>query len=326
MNLPNPFHKEPVESGAPPVNPDVPEPDPGAAQKKKLLTIAIISGIILLTFMAVPAILLSSRKKPNPTPSNSLSVTPRPSVDPNATTQLGPERIFLEVSATSRVPYDLTLTVPQAWEASYSSQTSKAYPWEDSILVRAALSRYSPLSSTNTSLPSGNYIAIMDITNWLKSTKNVVPMTIAQKQTWWNNLKSINPENYARVSAATMNPRLTTEPGGRQHLEPVAVAENGFKGISYITNTSATDYTPQIILMLVGVYEGRNYVIYAQHNVRDQAWAAISALRARNDSGASGQVSATTSDFSRGALGQDTIAIHDEFLKAVQTLSFKPFY
>lgn len=323
--IPNPFKpKEPVETGAPPVNPDVPEPNPGAAQRKKILIGAGLGLGILVMFAIVPAIMLSGSKKPSATPTNSLSITPTPSVDPKATSQLGPERIFLTVSATSTVPYLMQMTVPSGWQARFVTQPSKAYPWEDSILTRAIISQFSPLSSTNTSLSSGNYIALMDISGWLKSNRNVLPMTVAQKQQWYAALAGIDPENYTRVTATLTNPRVANESGGRQHIQPVAIAENGLKGVSYITNTSNTDYAPQIILMLVGSYEGRQYVIYAQHNVRDQAWASISALKARSDSGTAGQIAATTSDFSRGVLGQDTIAIHDEFLKAVQSTSFKP--
>jgi hypothetical protein len=324
--IPNPFEKkkdQPI-SGAPPVGLEAAEPDPAGSQRKKLLIGSIIAVVILVLFAVVPVVYLQinkSKKAANPT--SSLSITPRPPVDPKATSTLGPQRLFLERTATQKIPYDLTYTVPTAWNTKFSTTPSNDLRWNDSVLAVAMISGYSPLSSANINIPVNNYVALIDITNWLASKNNPVPMTPAQKQQWFATLNSVTPENAARVSAAAINPRIAKEDGGRQHLQAVAVADNTLKGISYITNQSNTDYTPTIVIMLVGSYQGRSYVLYGQHAIRDQSWASISALKARNDSGSSAQIAATTANFAAGTIGTDTVEIHTEFLTAIQTMQLK---
>lgn len=323
--IPNPFEKkDKPETGAPPVGLEAAEPDPAGAQRKKIIVSSVIAVVILILFAAVPtAIIEISKSQKKASPTSSLSITPRPSVDPKETTTLGPERIFLIRTATQNIPYLLSFTVPKGWSARFSNSPTAAFPWEDSVLTHALLSGYSPLSSANINVPTLNYIALIDITNWLNSNKNVVSMTPVQKQQWFATLNSITPENFTRLSPTIINPRLPKEEGGRQHLQAVATADNTLKGISYITNRSNSDYTPEIIMMLVGKYQGHSYVLYAQHSIRDQAWASISALRARNDSGASAQVAATTANFARGTIGTDTVEIHTEFLNAVQSMKLQ---
>lgn len=301
-----------------------PELPPAERQKRKIIKLSIIAGAVVLVFVLVPVLILMIAKNTKPkTTDNTLVITTKPSVDPSAVSDLGPERVFIRNAASFNVPYNLAVTVPTAWDAAFTNTPSRSYPWENSTLIQALTSKFSPLSSSNTSIVSGNYIAVIDVTDWLKTDKNVVPMTIQQKQQWFNNLVGINPQNYVNISNQTANPRLSSEAGGRQHLTPVAVAENRLRGISYITNRSMNAYTPEIITMLAGTYEGKNIIIYSQHNVRDTAWANINELRERSDQETSAQTNETTADFQRGLLGADTIAIHDEYLKAINTVSLK---
>ncbi len=301
-----------------------PELSPGEQQKRKIIKIAIIATVGVLILTIVPIIILTIAKNTKKeTTENELIITPKPSVDPKATSDLGPERVFVRNAASFNVSYDLTITVPTAWDAAFTNATSKAYPWENSTLTQALTSKFSPLSSSNTNIVSGNYIAIIDITEWLKTDKNVIPMTTAQKQKWFNDLTTVTPQNVTALSPAIPNPRVSSEAGGRQHLTPVSVSENRMRGISYITNRTTSAYTPEIITMLAGTYEGKQLVIYSQHNVRDTAWATINELRERSDQETTAQINATTSDFQRGLLGADTIAIHDEYLKAINTISLK---
>lgn len=301
-----------------------PEITPAELQKRKFIKIGIIAAAAIALIVIVPVIILTvARNTKQDTTDNNLVITPRPSVDPNATSDFGPERVFVRNAASFNVPYSLSITVPTAWDAAFSDSPSKAYPWENSTLTKSLTSKFSPLSSSNTSIVSGNYIAIMDITEWLKTDKNVVPMTTAQKQKWFNDLTAVTPQNVTTLSAGISNPRLSSEAGGRQHLTPVSVSENRFRGLSYVTNRTTSAYTPEIITMLAGTYEGKQLIIYSQHNVRDTAWATINELRERSDRETTAQINSTVADFQRGLLGADTIAIHDEFLKAVNTTSLK---
>lgn len=301
-----------------------PELPPAERQKRKIIKLSIIALAIILVFAIVPIIILTVAKNTKKaTNNNNLVITPKPSVDPGAVSELGPERIFIRNNASFNVPYNLSITVPTAWDAAFSNAPSRAYPWENSTLIQALTSKFSPLSRSNTNIVSGNYIAVIDVTEWLKTDKNVVPMSPAQKQKWFNDLTSINLQNFVTLSATLPNPRLSTEAGGRQHLAPVAVAENRLRGISYLTNRSMNAYTPEIITMLAGTYEGKNIVIYSQHNVRDTAWATINELRERSDQATNTKIENTTADFQHGLLGADTTAIHDEYLKAINTVSLK---
>lgn len=301
-----------------------PELTPAERQKRKLIKIAIISIVTILLIVMVPVIILTIAKNTKKeTTENNLVITPKPSVDPNATSDFGPERVFVRNAASFNVPYNLKITVPTAWDAAFANSPSKAYPWENSTLTQALTSKFSPLSSSNTSIVSGNYIAIMDVTEWLKTDKNVVPMTASQKQKWFNDLTVITPENVSALAPSIPNPRLSSEAGGRQHLTPVSVSENRFRGLSYITNRTSSAYTPEIITMLAGTYEGKQLILYSQHNVRDTAWATINELRERSDQETTAQINATVADFQRGLLGADTIAIHYEYLKAINTTSMK---
>lgn len=90
-----------------------------------------------------------------------------------------------------------------------------------------------------------------------------------------------------------------------------------------MTNRTTTDYTPEIITMLAGSLEGKNIIIYSQHNVRDTAWATISELKQRSDKETSAQINNTLGEFQRGLLGIDTTSIHDEYVKAINTISIK---
>lgn len=301
-----------------------PEITPAELQKRKIIKIAIIAVVAIALITIVPVIILTVlQNTKKETTDNNLVVTPKPSVDPTATSDLGPERVFVRNAASFNVPYNLAITVPTAWDAAFTDSPSKAYPWESSTLTQALTSKFSPLSSSNTSIVSGNYIAIMDITEWLKTDKNVVPMTVAQKQKWFTDLTAITPQNITTLSSAIPNPRLSSEAGGRQHLTPISVTENRLRGMSYITNRASSAYTPEIITMLAGTYEGKKLIIYSQHNVRDTAWATINELRERSDQETTAQINATVADFQRGLLGADTLAIHDEYLKAINTVSLK---
>lgn len=301
-----------------------PELTPAELQKRKIIKIAIISvaAIFIITIVPVIALaILQSTKKG--TTDNNLIITPRPAVDPNAISKLGPERVFVRNAASFNVPYNLAISVPTAWDAAFSDSPSKAYPWENSTLTQALTSKFSPLSSSNTSIVSGNYIAVMDITAWLSNDKNIIPMTPAQKQKWFNDLAAVTPENFNAISATSPNPRLNSEAGGRQHLTPISISENRFRGISYVTNRTMTAYSPEIITMLAGTYEGKKLIVYSQHNIRDTAWATLNELRERSDQETSAQTNSTATDFQRGLLGADTIAIHDEYLKALNTITLK---
>jgi hypothetical protein len=297
---------------------------PAQIQKRKIIKVAIIGVVILLVFSLIPMVIITvSRSTKKQTTENNLVITPKPSVDPKATAELGPERIFIRTPASFNVPYDLKITLPSAWEAAFTDSPSKAYPWENSLLIQAIVSKFSPLSSTNLDVVSGNYIAIIDATEWLKTDKNVTTMSAAQKQQWFASLASITPENVSQLAGSIANPRLSSEAGGRQHLTAISASENNWRGISYLTNRATTDYTPEIITMMAGSLEGKNIVIYSQHNVRDTAWATISELKQRSDKETTAQINNTVGEFQRGLFGADTLSIHEEYLKSIATISIK---
>lgn len=298
--------------------------DPGQIQKRKIIKSAIIGALILLVFAVIPIVIINiSRSNKPKTDENNLVITPKASVDPKATSDLGPERIFIRSAAGFNVPYDLKITTPSAWSAAFTNSTSRAYPWENSLLVQAITSKFSPLSTTNLDVVSGNYIAIIDVSDWLKTDTNITTMSAAQKQQWFASLANITPENVGQLSGSIPNPRLSSEAGGRQHLTAISTSENNWRGISYLTNRTTTDYAPEIITMLAGSLEGKNIVIYSQHNVRDTAWATISELKQRSDKETTAQINNTVGEFQRGLFGIDTAAIHDEFVKAINTLSIR---
>jgi hypothetical protein len=148
-------------------------------------------------------------------------------------------------------------------------------------------------------------------------------MSAAQKQQWFASLASITPENVSQLAGSIANPRLSSEAGGRQHLTAISASENNWRGISYLTNRATTDYTPEIITMMAGSLEGKNIVIYSQHNVRDTAWATISELKQRSDKETTAQINNTVGEFQRGLFGADTLSIHEEYLKSIATISIK---
>lgn len=314
--------KDPAALPNTPTDPGKPELDPGELQKRKILRAAIIALIAMFVFVSiiVAIVSLASRRPTRPTTNpQATSIAPKPNLDANAVSKLGPERLFITKTATQKVPYDLSITTPTAWQSKFSDQTSANYPWENSILVQAMLSRFSPLSTTNIDISSGNYLAIIDVTGWLTTNQNVIPLNAAQKQAWYASLTSVTPENVGRIGANLQNPRLR-EAGGRQHIQPIATTNNTFRGFSYLTLTSQ-NYTPAIVTMLAGTVEGRSLVVYSVHNVRDSLWASNNELRERSDPGYAQSNSSAVSAFASGQLNDDSLQIHNEHIRAVSTLS-----
>lgn len=300
-----------------------PNLSPGEMQKKKIIKAAVIGIVAMVGFIIVLVVILSvipKNTKKTDTDS-SFVITPRPSVDPASTSQLGPERVFIQRSTALNTPYDLRMTVPTAWDARFSNAPSKSYPWETSLLIQAMLSKYSPLSSSNINVQSGNYWAMMDVSTWLTNDKNAVPLTPAQKQAWFVSLQSVTPESYQSVAASVPNPRMASEAGGRQHIEALSVAGNTFRGISYLTLPNTTSYTPMIVTMMTANLDGKSIAIYSVHNVRDSNWAKVNELRERSDPQTNAQTAAAVNDFKAGKLGDDTVLIHDEHIRAISTMT-----
>ncbi len=325
---PNPFTTKEPQTGAtepavPAFTPGPNEASPADRQKRKLLIIALCGVGFILLFGIVPAIILLSRpRKTSSSPTPTPTLAAKPSVDPNALVTLGPDKVFLKKTSTTNVAYDISIKVPEAWRGRFGTTPTKAYPWEDSVLITALPSNYSGLSSSNPNAPSDNYFAVIDVTDWIKSSRNIITLSPAQKLQWYTKLVAVSGPKADTLTEGIINPRLAAEPGGRQHLKTLELANAGLHGISYITMRSDKSYAPEIVTMVAGTYEGRSLVLFGQHQLRDAKWTEISGLRGRSDSSAGEVETAAINDFKAGKPSEDSVAMHDELLKTLNSLGF----
>ncbi|MCC7543470.1 hypothetical protein IT415_02060, partial [bacterium] len=258
-----------------------PSLDPGASGPKpftkKLILVGLVGAIIIVLFVAVPAILLSTnKKKVLPTESVSPSITTRPSVDASARTDIS-QRFFLRPPGAKAIAYDIGLTVPVSWEARFSTQPTGAYAWTDTYLLVALLSKFSALSSTNLNTPSNNYLALIDSTEWMGTNRGPISLSPEQKRASVNALNSVNDGNPGSAAGA-QSLLLSNDPGGRQFVQPIITQDQKLRGITYLTLTKDGEYQPRQIVMLSGSISGRQVLLFGNYEVRDHYWAELSNL------------------------------------------------
>lgn len=326
---PNPFTSDltkPGEgqvpaSGPPPIGA---EDMAGLKQKHKIFLIAGGAIIFLILVTGIPLAVLSSQKKqagftPTPTPGG---INNNTNIDAKARTELK-QKIYFKTTTTTRTGYDLSLKAPTAWNGSLSttpSNPANTFPWESSLLGIALISRYSPLSSANPSAPASNYLAIIDITDWLTNDKNKIPFNKSTKQGWYNALMSITAENAGNTGGAVANPRYASEPGGRQSLKYIQTADQQLHGISYVTLFDGNVYDPQIVTMMAGSFDKRSVILYSVHGVRDKTWNTLADLKTSNDPAFGEQQKQALTRFKTNQLDADTRAVEEELLEAISTL------
>lgn len=326
---PNPFTKDLTDTSKPPVHQAEAGPVPaigaessaGMKQKHKLM---IIGGVVVGFFLLIVGIPLAVLN--NQTATGGFTPTPSPEAltnnakrDAQSRSDLT-QKLYLKATTTTRTAYNLTLRVPTSWSATLATKPEANYPWESSLLGTAMLTRYSPLSSANPSAPASNYLAIIDVTDWLNIDKNRIPFPASTKKGWFNALTTVTPENAANTGSAIANPRIASEPGGRQNLTYIESADKQLKGISYVTLLDASVYDPQIITMMAGTLDKRSVVIFAVHGVRDRFWTTLTDLKASSDPSYGEELSQRVAKFKANDLAEDTKAIHQELLDAIDSL------
>lgn len=302
-------------SGPPPIG------DDGGAGKKKLLIITGIAVLLLLLIILIPTTILTidrSQKRFTPTPTP-LPANNVPIVDSSARSELK-QQFFLKATTTTRTAYDLNVKVPTAWSTSFSTAPTADYPWESSLLAISLVTRFSPLSSANPSAPAKNYLAIIDVTDWLGNDKNKIPFPAALKQSWYATLRGITAETAVSTGASLPNPRTTSEPGGRQKITYISTKDDKFHGISYITLFSDKGYDPQLVTMMAGVLDKRNVVIYGVQGIRDKRWSELLALQTARDPSFNDQLNQTITSFKADTISDDAQAIQKEMLEAVDSM------
>ncbi len=324
---PNPFSKslseQPTGQSTSGFTPSGPPPigDDGGSGKKKYFIIAGIAVALLALIILIPTTILTfdrnqKRYTPTPTPLPANNV---PQVDPAARSDLK-QQFFLKATTTTRTAYDLTVTVPTAWSTSFSTAPTADYPWESSLLATALVTRFSPLSSANPSAPAKNYLAIIDISDWLTNDKNKIPFPAATKQGWYATLRGITAETAASAGASLPNPRAASEPGGRQKITYISTKDKQLHGISYLTLFSDKGYDPQQVTMMAGVLDKRNVVIYGVQGVRDKRWSELLALQTSRDPSFNDQLNQAITAFKAGTISDDAQAIQKEMLESINTI------
>ena len=274
--------------------------------------------IFLALIGTVPFLFLStSSKKPKTTPTATPTPTVKEQLEATASKEIT-SRVFIK-AASGRTSYDLSITPPIGWNASYTTNPlSPSYPWAGSLLVSAVRSTYSPLSTANVNTPSTNFIALMDATDWLNNTQNPTPMTAAEKKTWFAAVNALT-ESSANAASGIRNPTTTTE-AGRQSITYTQTQDGSMHGFSYLTQPAAGRYEPSMITIMVGKLGERSVILYGQHAVRDKPWSDLANLQATSDSSYALRRDAAVAAFAAGKLNDDTVAIFDEFTKAVKSL------
>jgi len=299
-----------------------PPAQPGAkvpsSRAKKMIILGSIAGIVLVGFVLVPIIILQvNGPRIKPTPSAKVSITPRPSVDASVKKDFS-QRFFFRKSGKVTA-YDVSLTAPAAWEARFSTTPAGSYAWTDTFLLTAILSKYSALSSTNPNIPSTNYLALIDSTDWLGTDRGLIKLTPAQKQATVAALNTVTDASVG-TAASAQNLLLASEPGGRQFLQPIVSADQSLKGISFLTLKSDGKYDPRQIIMLSGKLSGRSVILFGDYEVRDNPWAELSSLQGAREKNFGERQTQFINEFKAGRLSQDTLEIADELNLSLKSL------
>mgnify|MGYP000889899936 CR=1 FL=1 len=287
---------------------------------KKLVIIGLVAAILIVLFGAVPAILLSTnKKKVLPTDSTSPSVTTRPSVDASARKDIS-QRFFLKTSENKSLAYDIAMTVPASWEARFSTRPAGSYAWTDTYLLVALLSKYSALSSTNPNTPSTNYFALIDSTDWMNTNRGLISLTPEQKRATVSLLNQVTDTSVGPAANA-QSLLLTSDPGGRQMVQPIVTKDLSLRGITYITLNKDGEYQPRAIIMLSGTISGRQLLLFGNYDLRDHYWAELSNLKSVKDRTYDGRLNTVLSEFKQGKIADDTKEVVDEITIALRGLS-----
>lgn len=302
----------------PPIRPQL-DDSPGDAQKKRLIMIIAGAVIFLILIGAVPLIALSGTKKSAATPTPSVSATPKPSAEPSVTRDQT-TRFFLK-SSTTTLTFDMTVTAPIGWNASFTtSPSSPSYPWAGTVLITALKSGFSPLSTGNTNVSSSNFLAVMDANEWLKANQATPALTATQKQAWFASTSTLTTETLG--SAASLANPTANNDQGRINLSFVQTQDASLRGFTYLTQPTAGRYEPSAITIMAGTIGGKSVILSGRHAIRDKQWSTLATLQSSGDASYAAQRDAAIAAFSAGTVSDDTSAIYAELLKAVQSLKF----
>lgn len=308
----------PTPPNTPPIRPQL-EPSAGDAQKKRLFMIVGGAVIFLILIGAVPLLVLGGSKKPAATPTPSTSATPKPSNEPSLTKDQS-TRFPLKSGATT-LTFDMTVTAPVGWNASFTTTpSSPSYPWTGAVLITAIKSNFSPLTTGNTNVSSGNFLAIMDTTEWLKTNQATPALTATQKQAWFAAASTLTAETVGSA-ASLVNPAANKDQG-RVNLNYAQSQDASLRGFTYLTQPTAGRYEPLAVTILAGTVGGKSFVLYGRHTIHDKQWSTLSTLQSSGDASYATQRDAAVAAFAAGTVSEDTAAIHAELLKAVQSLKF----
>lgn len=291
---------------------------PAAAQKKRLIMIGGGAVALVAAFGIVPLIVLGTSKKSKTTPTPTASATPKVSVAPELARDYT-TRIFIKNTQGS-VANELMLSAPSAWNGSFTATpSSPSYPWNGAVLLTALKSSYSPLSTGNANVASQNFIAFMDVTDWLSTPQATPALTADQKKSWYTTLNTLTKDTLS--AGAGISLPISTSEQGRVRTSYIETQGGTMRGITYLTQASAGKYEPTIVTVLAGTFSQKSIIMYSRHAIRDKQWSTLAALQSSGDKNYVAQRDAAITAFSAGTFADDTTAIHEEFIRAIKSFT-----